>query len=136
MDIHLEHLKSITRRHFFQRSATGIGTAALAALANRRLSADEGKAATLNAPANPLAPKPPHFAGKAKHVIYIHMAGSPSQLDLFDHKPKLNELNGQPCPESLFKNERFAFIKGVPKMLGTPHTFAKYGQCGAELSNL
>jgi hypothetical protein len=64
------------------------------------------------------------------------MAGSPSQLDLFDHKPKLNELNGQPCPESLFKNERFAFIKGVPKMLGTPHTFAKYGQCGAELSNL
>ena len=67
------------------------------------------------APANPLAPKPPHFAGKAKHVIYMHMAGSPSQLDLFDYKPKLNELNGQPCPESLFKKERFAFIKGVPK---------------------
>jgi hypothetical protein len=136
MDLHLENLKSITRRHFFQRSAAGIGTAALAALANRRLFADDAAATTVKAPANPLAPKPPHFVGKAKHVIYIHMAGSPSQLDLFDHKPKLNELNGQPCPESLFKNERFAFIKGVPKMLGTPHTFAKYGQCGAELSNL
>ena len=59
------------------------------------------------------------------------MAGSPSQLDLFDYKPKLNELNGQPCPESLFKKERFAFIKGVPKMLGTPHKFAKHGQSGA-----
>ena len=82
-------------------------------------------------PANPLAPKPPHFAAKAKHVIYLHMAGSPSQLDLFDYKPKLNELNGQPCPESLFKKERFAFIKGVPKMLGTPHKFAKHGQSGA-----
>jgi len=64
------------------------------------------------------------------------MAGSPSQLDLFDYKPKLTELNGQPCPESLFKKERFAFIKGVPKMLGTPHQFAKHGQSGAELSNL
>jgi hypothetical protein len=64
------------------------------------------------------------------------MAGSPSQLDLFDYKPKLTELNGQPCPESLFKKERFAFIKGVPKMLGTPHHFAKHGQSGAELSNL
>jgi len=131
MDSHLEHFKSITRRHFFQRSATGIGTAALAAIANERVFAKEGKAAE-----NHLAPKPSHFPGKAKCVIYIHMAGSPSQLDLFDYKPKLNELNGQPCPESLFKNERFAFIKGVPKMLGTPHTFAKYGQCGAEVSNL
>ncbi len=135
----IEILKAITRRHFFQRSATGIGAAALASLANQRLFAaeDSAKAALSRAtPDYPLAPKPPHFAGKAKHVIYIHMAGSPSQLDLFDHKPKLNELNGQPCPESLFKKERFAFIKGVPKMLGTPHTFAKHGQCGAEVSNL
>src|SRR5207302_1213185 len=79
---------------------------------------------------NPLAPKPPHFAAKAKRVIYIHMAGSPSQLDLFDYKPRLIEMNGQPCPESLFKKERFAFIKGVPKMLGTPHKFAKHGNAG------
>ncbi len=64
------------------------------------------------------------------------MAGAPSQLDLFDYKPKLVELNGQDCPESLYKKERFAFIKGVPKMLGTPHQFSKRGQCGAELSQL
>jgi hypothetical protein len=127
MDLHLENLKSLTRRHFFQRSATGIGTVALAALANGRLCAEEGNAGAIKAPANPLAAKLPHFAGKAKHVIYIHMAGSPSQLDLFDYKP---------CPESLFKKERFAFIKGVPKMLGTPHKFVRQGQCGAEVSNL
>jgi hypothetical protein len=136
MDLQLENLKAITRRHFFQRSATGIGTAALAALANGRLSAADVTSQAVKAPTRPLAPKPPHFAGKAKHVIYIHMAGSPSQLDLFDYKPKLNELNGQPCPESLFKKERFAFIKGVPKMLGTPHKFTRHGQCGAEVSNL
>jgi hypothetical protein len=136
MDLQLENLKAITRRHFFQRSATGIGTAALAALANGQLFAADATAPTVKAPMSPLAPKPPHFAGKAKHVIYIHMAGSPSQLDLFDYKPKLNELNGQPCPESLFKKERFAFIKGVPKMLGTPHKFEKRGQCGALVSNL
>ncbi len=69
-------------------------------------------------------------------MIYMHMAGSPSQLDLFDDKPKLRELNGQPCPDSLLKKERFAFIKGVPKMLGSPYTFAKYGQSGAEVTPL
>ncbi len=66
----------------------------------------------------------------------MHMAGSPSQLDLFDDKPKLRELTGQPCPDSLLKKERFAFIKGVPKMLGSPYTFAKHGQCGAEVTPL
>jgi hypothetical protein len=85
---------------------------------------------------NPLAPHQPHFAPRAKRAIYIHMAGSPSQLDLFDPKPKLKELNGQPCPESLFKKERFAFIKGVPKMLGSPHEFARYGKCGMEMAKL
>jgi hypothetical protein len=64
------------------------------------------------------------------------MAGAPSQLDLFDYKPKLVELTGQDCPESLFKKERFAFIKGVPKMLGTPHKFVRYGECGTEISEL
>ncbi|MBL9124902.1 MAG: DUF1501 domain-containing protein, partial [Planctomycetaceae bacterium] len=87
-------------------------------------------------PAKPLAPRPPHFAPRAKRIIYLHMAGSPSQLDLFDYKPKLIELTGQPCPESLIKTERFAFIKGIPKMLGTPHKFARYGQSGIEMSNI
>jgi hypothetical protein len=123
-------LQSITRRHFFGKTALGVGGIALASLLNDRVFAGSVS------PANPLAPKQPHFPAKAKRVIYLHMAGSPSQLDLFDYKPKLNEMNGESCPESLFKKERFAFIKGVPKMLGTPHKFAKHGQGGVELSNL
>jgi hypothetical protein len=130
MDLHLAQLQAITRRHFFGRAATGIGGVALAALANEQMFA---------APTTPtaaMAVKPTHFPAKAKRVIYMHMAGSPSQLDLFDDKPKLRELNGQPCPDSLLKKERFAFIKGVPKMLGSPYTFAKYGQSGAEVTPL
>jgi hypothetical protein len=124
-----ELLQAITRRHFFSKTAVGVGGIALASLLNDRLFA-------ATAPVSPMAPKQPHFPAKAKRVVYLHMAGSPSQLDLFDYKPKLNELNGQPCPESLFKKERFAFIKGVPKMLGTPHKFSKHGRSGQELSHL
>ena len=123
-------LQAITRRHFFGKTAAGIGGLALASLLNERLL---GAAATAG---DPMAPKQAHFPAKAKRVIYLHMAGSPSQLDLFDYKPKLNELNGQPCPESIYKKERFAFIKGVPKMLGSPHKFAKHGKCATELSAL
>ncbi|MBI5396742.1 MAG: DUF1501 domain-containing protein [Verrucomicrobia bacterium] len=121
-----ERLKVITRRHFFARCASGIGSLALASLANRSLLAA--------APANPLAPKPSHFPARAKRIIFFHMAGGPSQLDLFDYKPALIKLSGQECPESYRKGERFAFIKGIPKLLGTPHAFARHGQCGAELS--
>ncbi len=127
--IHQQLLKTSTRRHFFGRTAAGIGGMALASLLNDRLLAND-------ASLHPLAPKQPHFRPRAKRVIYLHMAGSPSQLDLFDNKPKLKELNGQPCPDSLFKKERFAFIKGVPKMLGSPHSFAKNGSSGMELSTL
>src|SRR6266545_528457 len=102
-----QNLKVLTRRQFFGRCATGLGTVALASLLNEKLFA----AAGTPSPANPLAPKLPHFPAKAKRAIYLHMAGAPSQLDLFDHKPKLVELNGQDCPESLFKKDRFAFIK-------------------------
>ena len=131
MNPYSEHLRAITRRHFFRNCGVGIGGVALASLLNERLFA-----ATPSPANNPLAPKAPHFPAKAKHVIYLHMAGSPSQLDLFDYKPKLQQLNGEACPESLFKKERFAFIKGVPKMLGTPHKFERHGKSGAELSQL
>jgi hypothetical protein len=115
------------RRHFLRDSGLGLGSLALTSLLNDNLFAgDEG----------PLAPKRPHFAAKARSVIYLHMAGAPSCLDLFDHKPKLNELNGQPCPESYYKGQQFAFIKGVPKLLGSPHEFARHGQSGQELSAL
>src|SRR5207244_7172541 len=109
-----------------------IGSVALASLLDDKLFASDGAFLT----GNTLAARAPHFAPKAKRAIYLHMAGAPSQLDLFDYKPKLVELNGQDCPESLYKKERFAFIKGVPKMLGTPHQFSRHGQCGAQLSEL
>src|SRR4051794_20994941 len=125
-----QSLLAATRSQFLGRMSVGIGGIALASLLNDHAAAVDAQ------PRNPLAPKSPHFAPKAKRAIYIHMAGSPSQLDLFDYKPKLIEINGQPCPESLFKKERFAFIKGVPKMLGTPHKFEKHGNAGIELSTM
>ena len=121
-------LLEITRRHFFGSLGFGIGSLALAALADEQLFAQQ--------PAGPMSLKPTHFPPKAKNVIFLFMAGGPSQLDLFDYKPKLNRYNGEPCPEEVIKGERFAFIKGVPKLLGSPYGFARYGQSGAELSSL
>src|SRR3984957_4238100 len=125
-------LHAITRRHFFSKAAWGIGGVALASLLNDKLFAATAESAVTG----PLAPRPPHFKPKAKRVIYMFMEGAPSQLDLFDYKPKLIEMNMKPCPEELIKGERFAFIKGIPKILGTPHKFARHGQCGMELSAL
>lgn len=124
----LFQLQQVTRRQFFGKCAVGIGGVALASLLNERLLA--------SALDNPMAPRQPHFRPRAKRAIYLHMAGAPSHLDLFDYKPKLIEMSGKDCPESLFKKDRFAFVKGVPKLLGTPHKFAKHGQCGMELSHL
>ncbi|HMJ88700.1 MAG TPA: DUF1501 domain-containing protein [Candidatus Acidoferrum sp.] len=129
-ELNQQSLLASTRRQFLGRTAFGIGGLALASLLNDNAFALEG------APANSMAPKTPHFAPKAKRAIYIHMAGSPSQLELFDPKPKLAELTGKPCPDSLYKKERFAFIKGVPKMLGATHKFQQYGKCGMELGEL
>jgi hypothetical protein len=117
----------ITRRHFFRQTGFGIGSLALASLVDERL---------LAAAVDPSLPLGPHFAPKAKQVIYLFMAGAPSQLDLFDEKPKLRQYDGQPIPEEIVKGERFAFIKGTPRLLGSPFTFGKHGQSGAELSTL
>jgi hypothetical protein len=84
---------------------------------------------------NPLLPKLPHFAAKAKAVIYLHMAGSPSQLELFDYKPDLQKLHGLDCPQSLLEGKTFAFIRGTPKMLGPQGDFKQYGQSGAWVSD-
>src|ERR1700682_648849 len=107
-----------TRRHFFDSCAVGIGAAALACFSN------EGRAAADDAAlVNPLAPKKPHFPAKAKRVIFLFMAGGPSQLELFDHKPKLAELHGKPVPDEVIKGKRFAFMdsftKETPKVLAT-----------------
>jgi hypothetical protein len=121
-----------SRRNFLTTSANGIGLLALASLLR-----DEGLLAAESKEAvNPLASKAPHFAPKAKNCICIYLEGAPSQIDLFDPKPKLNELNGKPLPESLTKNVRFAFIqKETAVLLGSPRQFAKNGQCGMELSD-
>src|SRR5262249_46622380 len=124
-----------TRRHFFQECALGLGRIALAQLATGgRLFANEQRFQ------NPMAPKAPHFAPKARSVIYLFMAGAPSQLELFDWKPKLGAIDGQPIPDSYLKGKRFAFMdtftKEVPKLLGTRRKFTQHGQSGAWLSEL
>jgi hypothetical protein len=123
-----------TRRHFFQKCAVGLGSLALTSLLN------EGRAATKESDlVNPLAPKKPHFPAKAKSVIFLFMAGGPSQLELFDHKPKLAQLHGKPIPDEFIKGKRFAFMdsftKETPKVLATRRKFDKHGQCGAYVSD-
>lgn len=120
-----EQAKSITRRHFFGRTGMGIGAIALHELLARESQGDA-----------PLSGRKPHFEPKAKAVIYLHMAGSPSQLDLFDYKPTLVKHTGQPCPKEFYEGKRFAFIRGVPTMLGTPFSFQQHGESGNWLSNL
>jgi len=132
-----DYLQSITRRHFLHQSHVGIGGMALAMLLGERAGASPPPTGALDDPTrNPLASRPPHFAPKAKQVIFLHMAGGPSHLELFDYKPELVKRDGQLCPEQFFKGERFAFIKGHPKLLGTMYEFAQRGQSGAWFSCL
>ena len=136
--LRLEQTRAITRRTFFGHAGLGLGSIALGSLLRRDgLATDSALRAPRSAfPPNPLAPKAPPLPARAKNVIYLHMSGAPPSLDLFDWKPKLVEMNLQPCPESLIKGERFAFIKSPPKMLGTPHKFARHGRGGAWVSEL
>lgn len=127
MDPRVTRLQSITRRHFLQSSGLGLGAVALAGVQGAKLQASEDLS---------LAAKPPMFPAKAKRVIYLHMAGSPPQHELFDWKPKLVEHHMQECPASLLANQRFAFIKGTPKLLGTPYKFAQRGESGAWISEI
>ncbi len=126
-----EQCKAITRRWFFKQCGVGLGTIALGSLLNQKLFA-AGKSALIN----PLAPKAPHFAPKAKRVIYLFMAGAPSHLDLFDYKPQLAKFSGTLPPPELLKGYRAAFINPQSKLLGPKFKFAKYGKAGAELSEL
>ncbi len=110
-----------TRRHFLRDCGVGVGSVALASLL-----ANEASAAV----------RKPHFAPKAKAVIFLFMAGGPSQLDLFSPKPVLNELNGKPIPDSFIEGKRFAFLKGKPTVLGCQRKFEKAGQCGMDIGDL
>src|SRR5918999_78473 len=107
--MHSNILRAITRRHFFKQSGFGIGGLALTSLLDERLFAQKAD--------GPLAPRPPHFAPKARNIIYLFMAGAPTQLDLFDNKPALRNHDGEEIPsEFIPKGERFAFIKGTPRL--------------------
>ncbi len=133
-----ELLRVVTRRHFFRQAGFGIGAAALAALREKSgLARELSDAGPLPVDVmNPMAAKLPHYASKAKNIIFLFMAGAPSQLDLLDYKPKLQALNGQSCPEEILKGERFAFIRGVPRLLGSPYRFLKSGESGSQVSEL
>src|SRR5947207_15840448 len=117
-----------SRRDFLRQSFCGMGgLALLSLLADERLVAAQG---------DPLAPRPAHLPSpKAKSVIFLFMAGGPSQVETFDPKPLLNQLHGQARPAS-FGEGRYQFIRPDARLLGSTRTFAKHGQCGTEVSNL
>src|SRR5690554_3193986 len=129
-------VQSTTRRHFIMDCVSGMGTAAFGAMMLASCGKSPGTPSNITArDLNPLAPLPPHFAPKAKRVIYLHMAGAPSQLKLFDYKPDLIKLHNQPCPESFLEGKKFAFIRGVPNMLGPQAEFKQHGDSGAWISD-
>src|SRR5688572_25095918 len=135
MNLQFEQAQAITRRHFLRDCKVGLGAIALSLMTSKTGLASS-VASPIAAPANPLLPKPGHFAPKAKRVIYLHMVGGPSQLDLFDYKPQLVKHHDQPCPAELLKGKRFAFTTGNPVLLGTTHKFEQRGQSGALVSDI
>ena len=140
LDLNLQRARAVTRRQFLTQSQTGLGAIALAMLMGREGRAGDqsakGRSALSAAADNPMVPRPPHFPARAKRVIYLHMSGGPPQQDLFDYKPTLVKHNMELCPDELLKNQRFAFIKGHPKMLGTPYKFHQRGESGQSISDL
>ena len=124
----LEHL---TRRHFLSKCGLGLGALWFAGQTGRAWGAGTP---LVKDPANPLAAAPPPFAPRVKRVIYLHMAGAPSQHELFDYKPELQKLNGKECPQEFLEGKQFAFIQGTPKMLGPQFSFQQHGQSGAWVS--
>jgi hypothetical protein len=122
-------LRNLTaRRWFLKQCSVGLGAVACSELLN--------STAARAAVPSPVAPKPPHYAPKVKRVIFLFMAGAPSHLELFDHKPELARQDGKFPPAELVQGYRAAFINPHSKLLGPRYNFARYGQCGAELSEL
>jgi len=136
----IPHLDSFqrARREFFTTSASGLGGVALgAALADDGLLSAATVAGAHPVTSNPLAPRTSHRANRAKACIFIFMAGGPSQLDLFEHKPQLNEHHGQTLPKEMLKDLRFAFLKpDTATLLGSPRRYSQHGNCGMEFSDL
>ncbi|MBO0932002.1 DUF1501 domain-containing protein [Fibrella aquatilis] len=130
--IHAQHQ---TRRLFLQNLSYGLGGLALGTLFSGCKTTPDN-APLQQAIGSPMIPRLSQFAPKAKRVIYVHMAGSPSQLELFDYKPELQKVSGQACPQSFLEGKKFAFIRGIPNMLGPQTNFAQHGQSGAWVSDL
>ncbi len=137
-------LQAQTRRHFLEGCASGLGAlflGTMGGLAPRDLQAavretsGEARLDFTRDPARPLSPLPPQFAPRARRVIFLHMAGAPSQLELFEHKPVLNRFDGTDCPQSYLAGKRFAFISGVPKLLGSQYPFHQAGRNGQWISD-
>ncbi len=125
MDPTLEHLQLRTRRYFLRDSALGLGAIAAGSL----LGDKSGQAAEVG-----LDLRQPHHPPRAKRVIYLHMTGSPPNLDMYDYKPELVRRNGEDCPQSFLEGREFAFTSGTPTLLGSPQRFSRAGECGTWLS--
>lgn len=123
----LQSHQEVTRRWFLGQMGLGIGGLALSSMIGEQGAVAGESMSVLSAP---------HFAPRARRIICLHMAGSPPQQDLFDPKPLLEELNGQPCPDDLLDGVIFPFIKGHPKILASPYKFRRHGSCGMEISEL
>lgn len=119
-----EALQLTTRRHFLKGCATGLGGMWLAAQAAQSARASAAPTAGFMGPPQ-----------KVKRVIYLHMVGAPSQLELFDYKPELARLDGKLCPQEFLEGKRFAFIQGTPKMLGPQYKFGQHGESGTWISD-
>jgi Protein of unknown function (DUF1501) len=118
------HWQNLTRRAFLHRSGVGLGAMALGGLLSHSLAGADGR------------PRSTHFAPRAKRVIYLHMVGAPSQLDLFDYKPALERHDGKPAPDAFIKGKRFAFLRGHPSIAASRFAFSRHGASGAEISEL
>lgn len=131
--LHQQRLAFATRRQFLKQT----GALSLGSIALSSMMAESAPAALSVEPSaiQPLAPRLPQYAAKAKRVIVLHMSGGPPHLDLFDYKPELSKHNDQPCPDSFLKGKTFAFTTGVPKLLGTPQTFRQHGKSDAWFSD-
>jgi len=130
---HAARVQMKTRRHFLKQTTAGIGGIALASLLADRAGGEptSGTSSIIN----PLLAKLPHFAPRAKRVIYLHMTGSPPNLDMFDYKPELVRLTDTDCPKEFLEGREFAFTSGTPKLLGSPRKWQQVGQSGMWMSD-
>lgn len=124
----IKNIRNLTRRELFQATGTGIGSIALSSLLSEDLNAAHAPSS------DPASARVGHVPARAKNVIFFHMVGAPSHLDLFDNKPVLQKYDGQPCPKQYLEGQRFAFLRGELKLMGTRFKFGRHGESGLELS--